>query len=449
MIESVSGVLALMKSHGANRFYAKKLAPNDNSKNQIYLGGDFSALNVIPHGSIYADADEKASSKRDRAKADVDLYWVDEHGCYRAPGAQLILYPKYPEVRMSGFLKGCRNAPGKVLRVRDEGRVLVLGMTEDKRVLGFAAGKGHPVAMEVLALPDAPMLGVFIELSDAATGEDTRTVLLAKLAAIHQKLWIPSQRLNRGGALQPYIASNAGGYTLEAELGISPNGYSEPDFLGWEIKQYGVRDFEKFLPRSPVTLMTPEPTGGIYHDQGVDVFLRRFGYPDKNGKPDRLNFGGIYDCTKDFHPDTGLKLELQGYDSIKRKITDIDGCIALVSRDGEVAALWKFTEFMEHWNRKHAQAAYVPSLSHSPPPSYRYGPRVLLCEEADFGLLLEAMTAGAVFYDPAIKMESASSSKPKIKRRSQFRVRHESLERLYQRTGHFQLQPDTMVWTKE
>ncbi|MEO0062747.1 MAG: hypothetical protein RLZZ08_1307, partial [Pseudomonadota bacterium] len=32
-------------------------------------------------------------------------------------------------------------------------------------------------------------------------------------------------------------------YTLEAELGITPNGIAEPDFQGWEVKQYGVRDF--------------------------------------------------------------------------------------------------------------------------------------------------------------------------------------------------------------
>jgi hypothetical protein len=40
-------------------------------------------------------------------------------------------------------------------------------------------------------------------------------------------------------------APNCGGYTLEAELGITPNGYSEPDFLGWEVKQFGVANFAR------------------------------------------------------------------------------------------------------------------------------------------------------------------------------------------------------------
>jgi hypothetical protein len=62
-------LVALMKQHGATRIYVKKLAPNDNSKNQIYLGGDFSALNILPHQKIVTDANEIAGSKHDRAKA--------------------------------------------------------------------------------------------------------------------------------------------------------------------------------------------------------------------------------------------------------------------------------------------------------------------------------------------------------------------------------------------
>src|SRR3546814_10709373 len=73
-------------------------------------------------------------------------------------------------------------------------------------------------------------------------------------------------------------------FTLEAELGITPNGYAEPDFMGWEIKQYGVRDFVSFRPKSPVTLMTPEPTGGVYRTEGVAAFMKRFGYPGQRSE---------------------------------------------------------------------------------------------------------------------------------------------------------------------
>ncbi len=421
-----------MQSHGATRFYAKKLAPNDNSKNQVYLGGDFSALNIIPYKAIYTDGNKVAGSRRDRAKADVIFFWIDEYGKHLAPNAQLILYPKYPEVRMSGFLQGCHDAPSEIMRVRDEGRTLFLGITHEGEVLGYAAGPDDALSKELYAKDAWESVGVFIEIPPGADKrEDTKDLLLQALTRIYRKHWIPSQKMKADGAIEPYAARNGGGYTLEAELGISPNGYSEPDYLGWEIKQYGVADFSGFRPKSPVTLMTPEPTGGIYHDSGVASFLHRFGYADKSGKDDRINFGGVYACNKGLHPETGLRLMLDGYDSETGKITDMDGGMALVSGKGEVAALWQFTGIMKHWNRKHAQAAYVPSLFRTPPPEYSYGPKVLLCEQTDFSLFLKAVASGIVYYDPGIKMEKASSTKPAIKRRSQFRIRHHDLMNIY------------------
>lgn len=433
MTESVAQLLALMQENGATRFYAKKLAPNDNSKNQIYLGGDFSALNILPYKDIRTDAGNAAGSKRDRAKADISLYWLDEKDCYQAPAAQLILYPKYPEVRMSGFLRGCINAPTEVLTVRDDGRVLVLGITPLGRILGFAAGSEHAVAKEILSKSGLHSVGVFLDLTPEVCGDDSRSILIAKLSEIFRKSWIPSQKLDADGIAQPYRARNGGGYTLEAELGISPNGYSEPDYLGWEVKQYGVRDFASFSPKSPITLMTPEPSAGIYCDAGVETFIRRFGYPDKGGAVDRINIGGIYNITRDFHNCTGLGLEIHGYDKPTEKITDMEGGIALVSRSGDIAALWTFSKIIEHWSRKHAKAVYIPSLHRASPPEYRYGSKILLCEGADFGLFMKSVVSGSVYYDPGIKMEDASSPRPKIKRRSQFRINHRRVTDLYQR----------------
>lgn len=84
----------------------------------------------------------------------------------------------------------------------------------------------------------------------------------------------------------------------EAELGIPKNSSAEPDFLGWEVKQFAVEDFERIESAKPITLMTPEPecwrtaTNGFYKDADVAAFIRKFGYADKHDKPDRLNFGG-------------------------------------------------------------------------------------------------------------------------------------------------------------
>jgi MvaI/BcnI restriction endonuclease family len=250
---------------------------------------------------------------------------------------------------------------------------------------------------------------------------------------------VPSRKLGAKGAKASYAARNGGGYTLEAELGIAPNSYAEPDFMGWEVKQYGVRDFVSFRPKSPVTLMTPEPTGGIYRTDGVAAFLKRFGYPDQAGRPDRLNFGGRYDCRRDSHPLTGLRMIMSGYDPVADRITDLDGGMALINAADEIAASWTFKGMMAHWNRKHAQAVYVPSIFRAPPPEYSYGSKVLLCEQTDFLLFLRAFAAGRIYYDPAVKVEQASSGGPVIKRRSQFRVAHADLTQLYQRHEQIQL----------
>lgn len=124
-------------------------------------------------------------------------------------------------------------------------------------------------------------------------------------------------------------------------------------------------------------------------------------------------------------------MTLSGFDAAKGHITNIDGGLELINSHGEVAARWGFPGLMSHWNRKHAQAAYIPSIFRDPPPEYAYGAKVLLCEQTDFILFLKAFSAGLIVYDPGIKMEQATSAKPEFKKRSQFRVKHNHLTTLY------------------
>ncbi|MBK7122950.1 MAG: hypothetical protein IPH68_09170 [Chitinophagaceae bacterium] len=114
------------------------------------------------------------------------------------------------------------------------------------------------------ALSDLSDVGVFKEITLEGTSIqiNSKKQLIKKLKRIHQLGWINSRRLDKNKNILPCISSNCGGYTLEAELGITPNGYSEPDYLGWEVKQFAVKDFKKYNS-SVVTLMTPEPTHGF------------------------------------------------------------------------------------------------------------------------------------------------------------------------------------------
>jgi hypothetical protein len=427
---TLAQIQSLFADAGCIKLYAKPLAENDNSKNQVYFGPGFEALNLFPNRGVFASTD----SKNPIFKAKLRFGWLSEDGVVAdAPGAQLILYPQYPEVRFSGFLAGCKRAPSTLMAGRIRGRILFLGVASQDRVLGFVSAENSTAAQDFVRAKREPTAGVFHEmpltqLGDAAT---SRARLLGELRRIHQLGWIDSKQLDTSGHLKPCNAPQCGGFTLEAELGIPKNSKAEPDYLGWEIKQHTVSNFDR-LDAGTITLMTPEPTGGFYRTSGVEAFIRKFGYADKNAVADRLNFGGVHRVGAR-HDTTRLTMRLVGYDEIKGRITDVNGSISLVSDEEEVAAMWSFSGLLEHWSRKHAKAVYVPSQCRKEPTrQYHYGNKVRLAEGTDSLRLLKALFAGAVYYDPGIKLENISSDKPTSKRRSQFRIASRSITSLYE-----------------
>ena len=61
-----------LNSMGISRFYFKQLSENDNSKNQVYLGGSFDVLQKFSFGSITVDK----GLKRPVYKAPMDFWWL-------------------------------------------------------------------------------------------------------------------------------------------------------------------------------------------------------------------------------------------------------------------------------------------------------------------------------------------------------------------------------------
>lgn len=133
----------------------------------------------------------------------------------------------------------------------------------------------------------------------------------------------------------PYNATNGGGYTLEALLGITPIGKSEPDYLGWEIKGHS---------SNRVTLMTPEPNGGLYGERGVKEFVERYGHDVNDG--DMYFTGGHkvgVPCVA-----TRMILQVSGFDPAAPKLLDVSGAVRLVDCDGNEAASWAFAQLLAH-----------------------------------------------------------------------------------------------------
>lgn len=425
-------LISVLRRHGTTRLLAKRLSPNDNSKNQIYLGGDYKSLNLIPFGDLREDASRQANSRRVRLKASVDLAWIDSSGSSEdARGANLILYPKYPEVRLSGMLSGLRNKhPSSVIAKRAPDRWLFLGITDSGKILCHADNPdGELSAWAESMSGTCERHGVFWEFP-IVSGEE-RDEISRRLYEIASAGWIKSRRLNARGECVDCEAENCGGYTLEAELGIRPNGKADPDFHGWEVKQFAVNDLENPVGAA-ITLFTPEPDGGLYKEESVDAFLRKYGYRNSGAQLDRIDFAGIHkfgEC----HERTGLTLQIRGWNFDSGKLESIDGGIHLVDADGVSAASWSFTSLINHWKRKHSKAVYVPSTKRFDPRSYRFGFKVFIGMETDFSLVVRAISEKRVYYDPGIKMETVDG-KSRCKRRSQFRVKFSHLSDLYYTT---------------
>lgn len=425
-----------MRKAGAVKLYAKVLAPNDNSKNQFYISGSWDVLNMIPAKDHQFSLHKTAKDKI--IKAQVDLDWITLNGeRSNAPGAQMILYPQYPEVRLSSLVKGSSLAPREMIFSREAGRVLFIGVRVDQKLLAYMSSSSSTVSAEIQKHRHSDASGVLLDIPLHPEGRTSADKLIEALSAVHQKGWITSKSLAQDGSIKPCKAQNCIGYTLEAELGIAKNGAPSPDFIDWELKAGQVKNYHTGFGSKPVTLLTPEPTGGLYKDAGVESFVSRFGYPDKSGVMHRLNFGGVHRVGVR-HSTTGLTLTMQGVDAELRKISS-DGELQLVSDTGEVAASWGFDSLLSHWSRKHAKAAYIPGERRDVPErEYRYGNQIMLGQGTDFHSFLLALHSGCVFYDPGIKVENMDS-KPKPKRRSQFRIKASDLGQLYKTWESVQL----------
>ena len=448
---SLEKMLGILEGLNAKNVYIKKLSPNDNSKNQPYFGTHLTDLAFIPTGEVIASTSSSQKTNNPNRKikyhAPLNFYWFDTNSCiYKAPHAKLIYYPQFPEVRLSGFLRNSDVDASRWMssekQGRSEGRWLIMGVSENNNIYSYLVTPEHNLSNELENTDFIKISNIIWKLNTQKTVpvESTRDALLSKLLEIHNLGWIESTKLNSNHISEPYKAPNGGGYTLESMLGITPNGIAEPDYLGWEVKQFGVNKLPK-IGAKQTTLMTPEPNGGYYTTSGAIDFVKTYGYPDRNDKENRINFGGKH-TIGNRHNRTNLTMQLLGYDTEKSIITDAEGAIVLLDDADNITASWSFAKLINHWKRKHSQAVYIPCIKRiqSGIYEYHYGKNIELGTGTSFEMVLSAMYLGLVFYDPGIKLQNATSLTPQLKRRSQFRVNHKNLNILYKQFEFIELE---------
>ncbi|TVU66750.1 MvaI/BcnI restriction endonuclease family protein [Paenarthrobacter nitroguajacolicus] len=428
-------VRLIFMDYGVNSIQIKFLQRNHNSKNQVYLAGDLSELATLPLGDIRPSSGTSAKKTAGAPiyHAPIPWTWIGPFGSSPAPSAQLVFYPQYPEVRLSGFLRGSRDAPNVLMsptsRGQEAGRVLIFGVnTTADKIFGLVVSGFSPAAQAFSRYKDDSGRITTIPVREEIS-TDSRLNLIRELARIHAMGWLEACELPASGIPRPCRGPRCGGHTLEAHLGIPLNGAPAPDFGEWEVKQHAVTSFDR-PGVGTITLFTPEPDLGAYALNGVDWFVRTHGI--MGNTQIRYDFTGRHMVTGAPHPKTGLELILNGYSSRYKAMT-ADGYVGLVDSHGDLVSGWSFAKLLQHWQGKHAFAAYVPSQSQSDsvPRLYRYGNRVILAEGTRFGLFLEAMARGAIVYDPGIKSELNGNGRWTPKARSQFRIATKMLSCLY------------------
>lgn len=405
-IATLDQLQSLFRNQGVRTAYVKLLAPKqDNDKNQIYLGKGLDGVtNLFPARIEVRSASESQAKRRSAAgqpklEALIDFAWLDGDGTrHDAPNTRIIDYFQYPEVRMSGFLKGCAHSPEALRRQKLAGfgrRILIMGTATDGKVIGVVlTGRDDSLVSDFPDLPLAIPGGVLRVLTiDGAAGTDPADLLRHELAAIVHAGW-HSSRINQRGVISAFKGAQGGGYTLEALLGVAANGNKAPDRHGFEIKSYS---------GSRISLMTPTPDRGFQGLNSFADFMERYGVPAQKNDGSR-RFTGPFRCDA-IHERTGLCLRVAGYDRTSDSFGDVATIAVELCHEttGEIAASWSLEKLANCWNAKHANALYITFNKRDGPggAEYRYAPIWLQGRGTDVWRLLRAIDRGIVFYDPA------------------------------------------------
>lgn len=419
-ITTIGQLQSLLRQQGVRTAYVKLLSPKqDNEKNQIYLGGGLDGVtNLFPatievRSTSESLAKRKSAAGKPKLEARLDFAWLGGNGArYDASHTRIIDYFQYPEVRMSGFLKGCPDGPDALRRrLLDQfgRRILVMGTAADGKVVGLVlTERDDPLAADFPELPLVGAKGVLRVLSvDGDAGADPAELLRHEMTAIVRGGWYWS-RINRRGVIGAFAGAQGGGYTLEALLGVAANGNKAPDRHGFEIKSFS---------GSRISLMTPAPDRGFQGESTFRVFMERYGHSAVKGDGS-LRFTGLHKVGI-VNAGTGLAMRVAGYDREQDTFGDA-ASIAVELFDpatGEIVAGWSLEKLANCWNAKHASALYITFESRTDAAElaeYRYAPRWLEGRGTDVWRLLRAIDRGIVFYDPAdtVYVDSRPKNRP-------------------------------------
>ncbi|MCW3784226.1 MvaI/BcnI family restriction endonuclease [Defluviimonas salinarum] len=425
---SLSELAALLGANEATEALIKPLSKNHNDKNQVYSGSDFRPLYPM-FDMTFSLRGPSVSGKKGGATTGqsipeavfTDFSWLDLAGHrIAARGVRMIIYPQYPETRLSAF-QTVENTMPEAMSVAytktfpDSVRYLVLARRGNGAVLAvMVVDPGPQFVSDVQALPPASGSRVWKHLRLRVTADSRLQTKLARVAGKP----MPGCRLDSAGNTLPFNGTQVCGYTLEHALGINPNSDSHGDFEGIELKTH---------TQKKVTLFTPEPDMGVYAESFPE-FMQSFGYQDKEGN---WRVTGIHRVDERCEQ-SGLTLRIANHERGTSLASSADKNVhlALLTDEGILTAGWSLERILNCWTAKHNEAVYVPAVKVTATDlaliaegyrfSVEFSSEIMWCRETSAERLFEALYNGTLFLDPAPKF---CPGKPQLnKRRSQWRV---------------------------
>jgi hypothetical protein len=440
---NVESAVARFASLGCPQIFIKPLSKNqDNEKNQIYLGSTMEIFNVLPGivtvGLASESLDKRLSKKGDpKLELSLDFSWLTEDSHCPAPKAKLINYFQYPEIRFSGFLSDCSDAPDALRRSHQDKygqRVLLLG-TVGEKVFGLVLNSLENGDLSSLLMAPSWMDQNLIKVLSTSKNQTNfidPELLIGELSQI-VGIEHPAQSLTTEGAQPlPWRGTQGAGYTLEALLGIARNGISAPDKYGFEVKS---------TLSSPITVITTQPDGGVRSTSGLKKFLELFGWA--GAKDDgSLRFNGKHSPTGSTAR-SGLEMVVRFWNSsLGVPEGSHEPLVQLIQKKTlAVAAEWSFSKLGGSWSRKHAGAVYVEAKSihkdaHKHPSHYIFGPTVYVCRGTTPLKLIGAIDDGVVYLDSGDRLHADGSAKSRTQWRMSYSTKQPlemQLRKLYEK----------------
>lgn len=408
--------------HGVKSVYIKHLAPKqDNDKNQIYLGNGLDGVtNLFPADLNLRELSQstrKRKSNRGRyiIEAALDFYWLqDNNSLSHAPHTKIIDYFQYPEVRMSGFLRGSINPPDSLRRINQHKygkRILILGVTNNKTIGLVVNQLEDPVVENFPDFPPARNIQI-LRYHQLRTSFDStpESLLLQELKNI-SGVWHKSCTLDSHDSIpRPFKGTPGPGYTLEALLGIPRNSKKLPDKYGYEIKS--------FKKGGKISLMTPTADRGEEGNLSFKDFMEKYGWKGKRGDG-RIVFNGVHRYHK-LCKNTGLILKIFGLNDNENDFIEETIKILVFLENPtskQIVSGWSFEKLLKNWEEKHNSACFVKYEKKPYTGSdgahdyeYKFTGDIFITDGTTLFKYLMAVAKSVIYYDSAHEI-SASGEK--------------------------------------